>query len=60
MGIVELFEEDVAARKRLAELLMREHDVRLAIIGAVLKEVATKSVIEKLRGEFRGGIARLE
>ena len=37
---------------------MEEHDVRLAIIGAVLR--ATKSDIEKLRGEFRGGMARLE
>lgn len=62
--IVKLFEEDVSARKRLAELLVGEPDVRLAIINAVLRDVATKSDLEKLkeelRSEFRGEINRLE
>ena len=50
--IVKLFEEDVRARKRLAELLVMEPDVRLAIINAVLREVATKEDIKELRREF--------
>jgi len=36
----------------LAELLVSEPDVRLAIINAVLRDVATKSDIEKLREEM--------
>jgi len=51
-AIVELFERDVRARKRLAELLVSEPDVRLAIINAVLRDVATKSDIERIRGEY--------
>jgi len=57
-AIVELFERDARARKRLAELLVSEPDVRLAVINAVLRDVATKedvkmlkSDIEKLRDE---------
>jgi len=48
-AIVELFKGDVRARKELAELLVSEPDVRLAIINAVLRDVATKSDIEQLR-----------
>ena len=59
MNVVKLFKEDVAARKRLAELLAGEHDVKLAIIGAVLKEVATKTNIDRLRRELRGEIEKL-
>jgi len=51
-AIVELFERDARARKRLAELLVSEPDVRLAIINAVLRDVATKSDIEKVREEI--------
>jgi len=51
--------KNVAAGKKLAELLVGEHIVRLAIINAVLREVATKSNPEKLRGELNGGIERL-
>ena len=47
--VVKLFEEDVRARKRLAELLVSEPDARLAIINAVLRDVATKGDIEALR-----------
>ena len=63
MDIVKLFEEDVHARKRLAELLVGEPDIRLAIINAVLRDVATKSDIEKLRGEIadlKERVVRLE
>ena len=48
-AIVELFRADARARKELAELLVSEPDIRLAIINAVLKDVATKSDIEQLR-----------
>jgi len=51
-AIVELFERDVRARKRLAELLVSEPDVRLAIINAVLRDVATKGDIERIRAEY--------
>jgi len=36
----------------LAELLVSEPDVRLAIINAVLRDVATKNDIERIRGEY--------
>jgi hypothetical protein len=48
-AIVELFRGDVRARKELAELLISEPDIRLAIINAVLRDVATKSDIERLK-----------
>ncbi len=57
--IVELFEKDARARRRLAELLVSEPDVRLAIINAVLRDVATRGDVERLRGEIervRGGL----
>ena len=58
--IVKLFEDDVKARRRLAELLVMDEDVRLALINAVLRDVATKHDIERLRAEFRAEIGRLE
>jgi len=57
--VVKLFEEDVRARKRLAELLVSEPDVRLAIINAVLRDVATKSDVEASKRELRGDIEGL-
>ena len=59
MDIVKLFEEDVGARKRLAELLVGEPDIRLAIINAVLRDVATKSDVDRLRDATRQDIDRL-
>ena len=50
--VVDLFEKDPSARKRLAELLVAEPDVRLAVINAVLRDVATKSDINELRKEM--------
>ena len=58
--IVRLFEEDARARKRLAELLISEPDVRLAIINAVLRDVATKQDLRELREEFRREIDGLK
>lgn len=46
--IVKLFEKDVRARKRFAELLVVEPDIRLAIINAVLRDVATKHYIKDI------------
>jgi predicted nuclease with TOPRIM domain len=57
--VVKLFEADVRSRKRMAELLVSEPDVRLAIINAVLRDVATKSDIEALRREFKSDIEGL-
>jgi len=57
--IVALFEKDAKARKRLAELLVAEPDVRLAVINAVLRDVATKEDIRELRSELRAEIAEV-
>jgi len=57
--IVKLFEKDVGSRKRLAELLVVEPDVRLAIINAIIRDVATKEDIEKLRAATKEDIENL-
>jgi uncharacterized coiled-coil DUF342 family protein len=51
--IVDLFERDLRARKRLAELIVMEPDIRLAIINAVLREVATKEDIKALENDIK-------
>jgi predicted nucleic acid-binding Zn-ribbon protein len=51
--IVDLFERDLRARKRLAELIVMEPDIRLAIINAVLREVATKDDIKALESDIK-------
>lgn len=59
-AIVELFERDARARKRLAELLVSEPDVRLAVINAVLRDVATRGDVERVRediGKIRSQMA---
>ncbi len=60
MDIVKMFEEDSRARKRLAEILVSDESVRLAMINAVLRDVATKQDLEKLRSEFKQDIEKLE
>jgi predicted nuclease with TOPRIM domain len=57
--VVRLFEADARARRRLAELLVSEPDVRLAVINAVLRDVATKSDLEALRREVRESVEAL-
>jgi ABC-type phosphate transport system auxiliary subunit len=59
-AIVELFRGDARARKELAELLISEPDIRLAIINAVLRDVATKSDIEALRAAVKDDIKALK
>ena len=60
--LIEELERDPKIRKRLAELMVTDSDVRLAIINAVLADVATKSDLEKLeerlRNDFRSEIQR--
>ena len=56
--IVQLLEEDLRARKRLAELLASEPDIRLAIINAVLRDVATRQDIAELRRSLEAKIER--
>ena len=58
--VVRLFEADARARRRLAELLVSEPDVRLAVINAVLRDVATKSDLEALRSEVLARVSALE
>ncbi len=59
MDIVKMFEEDARARKRLAEILVSDESVRLAMINAVLRDVATKQDLEKLRNEFKQDLDRV-
>ena len=54
--IIDALEKDVKSRKRLAELIVIEPDIRLAIINAIIRDVATKSDIEKLRIEMKESI----
>ena len=58
--IVELFEKDASSRKRFAELLIVEPDIRLAIINAIIRDVATKEDIEKLRAATKEDIESLK
>jgi len=52
-------EKDARLRKRLAELLVSEPDVRLALINAVIADVATKNDINELRKEMKDEIKQL-
>ncbi len=57
--IVSLLEEDRSARRRLAELLISEPDVRMVVINAVLRDVATKADLESLRKELKADVESL-
>ena len=56
--LIEELEKDPKIRRRLAELMVTDSEVRLAIINAVLADVATKSDLEKLEEELRNEIRR--
>jgi predicted ribosome quality control (RQC) complex YloA/Tae2 family protein len=60
--LIEELEKDPKIRKRLAELMVTDSDIKLAIINAVLADVATKSDLEeleeRLRNDFRNEIQR--
>ena len=57
--LIKEFEENVVLRKRLAELLVSEPDVRLALINAVIADVATKKDLSELRNELKNEINHL-
>jgi chromosome segregation ATPase len=57
--LIEELEKDPKIRKRLAELMVTDSDVRLAIINAVLADVATKSDLEKLEVATRRELENL-
>ncbi|MEM4969668.1 MAG: hypothetical protein QXE01_00275 [Sulfolobales archaeon] len=44
-------ESDPSVRRRLAAAILTDSDARLAIIGAVLRDVATRKDIDDLRGD---------
>jgi len=50
--IVKLFEENPDAVKRFAELLIIEPDIRLALINAIIRDIATKEDLEKLENRI--------
>jgi DNA anti-recombination protein RmuC len=54
--IVRLLKSDRDALRELAVAVASEHELRLAVINAVLADVATKQDINQLRQEMRGEI----
>jgi hypothetical protein len=57
--LAEEFERDPKARKRIAELLIIEPDIRLAMINALIAEAATKRDLSELRAEMRAEMDQL-
>jgi predicted ribosome quality control (RQC) complex YloA/Tae2 family protein len=57
--IVRLLKSDRDALRELAVAVASEPELRLAVINAVLADVATKQDIQQLRQELRGDIAQL-
>ena len=58
--LIEELEKDPKIRKRLAELMVTDSDVRLAIINAVLADVATKSDLERMEAATKAELEKLE
>jgi chromosome segregation ATPase len=58
--LIEELEKNPKIRKRLAELMVTDSDVRLAIINAVLADVATKSDLEKLEAATKSELEKVE
>nr|MDO8043344.1 hypothetical protein [Candidatus Baldrarchaeota archaeon] len=54
--LIKEFEENVKLRRRLAELLVSEPDVRLVLINAVISDVATKKDLSELRNELKSEV----
>jgi len=57
--VLDELETDIKLRRRLAELLIREPDVRLVLVNAALATVATREDIRELRAEMKGEIGQL-
>jgi cell shape-determining protein MreC len=58
--IVRLLKSDKDALRELAVAVASEPELRLAVINAVLADVATKQDIQQLRQELRGELAQLQ
>jgi chromosome segregation ATPase len=58
--LIEELEKDPKIRKRLAELMVTDSDVRLAIINAVLADVATKDDLERMEAATKAELEKLE
>ena len=57
--IVKLFEENPDALKRFAELLIIEPDIRLALINAIIRDIATKEDLKKLENRINSLESRI-
>jgi predicted nucleic acid-binding Zn-ribbon protein len=57
--IVRLLKSDKDALRELAVAVASEPELRLAVINAVLADVATKQDIQQLRQELKGEISQL-
>jgi gas vesicle protein len=57
--IVRLLKSDKDALRELAVAVASEPELRLAVINAVLADVATKQDIQQMRQELKGEIAQL-
>jgi len=57
--IVRLLKSDKYALRELAVAVASEPELRLAVINAVIADVATKQDLQQLRQELKGEIAQL-
>jgi DNA anti-recombination protein RmuC len=57
--IVKLLKSDKNALRELSAAIASEPELRLAVINAVLADVATKQDLQQLRQELKGEIAQL-
>jgi predicted aconitase len=57
--IVRLLKSDKDALRELAVAVASESELRLAVINAVIADVATKQDLQQLRQELKGEIAQL-
>ena len=59
MEIVRRIKSDKEALRELAASIAADSEIRLAVVNAVLAEVATKRDLERLREEFRRELSEL-
>jgi cell shape-determining protein MreC len=57
--IVKLLKSDKDALRELSAAIASESELRLAVINAVITDVATKQDLQQLRQELRGEMAQL-
>ncbi len=58
--IVELFEKNRTALKRFATLVASEDEVRLTLLSAVIRDVATRDYVDRKFAEMMARISSLE